>query len=81
MLERFGQMWNALYQQTAKSWTIHWSNLRAIYEYSPEIRKAIYTTNAIESLNSVIRAATKHRNLPQRRLGAQGDLFGHRAGL
>jgi Transposase, Mutator family len=34
-----------------------------IYEYPPEIRKAIYTTNAVESLNSVIRAATKRRKV------------------
>jgi transposase-like protein len=33
------------------------------YEYPPEIRKAIYTTNAVESLNSVIRAATKRRKV------------------
>jgi putative transposase len=60
-LERFGQTWNALYPQIAKSWTTHWPNLRTIYEYPPEIRKAIYTNNAIESLNSMIRAATKRR--------------------
>jgi len=62
-LERFGQTWNALYPQIAKSWTTHWPNLRTIYEYPPEIRKAIYTTNAVESLNSVIRAATKRRKV------------------
>ena len=37
--------------------------MRTIFEYPPEIRKAIYTTNAIESLNSVIRAATKRRKV------------------
>jgi len=62
-LERFGQTWNALYPQIAKSWTTHWPNLRTIYENPPEIRKEIYTTNAIESLNSVIRAATKRRKV------------------
>ena len=62
-LERFGHTWNALYPQIAKSWTTHWPNLRTIYEYPPEIRKAIYTTNAVESLNSVIRAATKRRKV------------------
>jgi len=62
-LERFGQTWNALYPQIAKSWTTHWPNLRTIYENPPEIRKAIYTTNAIESLNSVIRATTKRREV------------------
>jgi transposase-like protein len=62
-LQRFGQQWDALYPQIAKSWTTHWVNLRTIFEYPPEIRKAIYTTNAVESLNSVIRAATKRRKL------------------
>lgn len=62
-LERFGNTWNTLYPQIAKSWTTHWPNLRTIYEYPPEIRKAIYTTNAVESLNSVIRAATKRRKV------------------
>ena len=62
-LERFGQQWNAMYPQIAKSWATHWVNLRTLFEYPPEIRKAIYTTNAIESLNSVIRSATKRRKL------------------
>ena len=62
-LERFGQQWGAMYPHIAKSWTTHWVNLRTLFEYPPEIRKAIYTTNAIESLNSVIRSATKRRKL------------------
>jgi transposase-like protein len=62
-LDRFGQQWNATYPQISKSRTTHWVNLRTLFEYPPEIRKAIYTTNAIESLNSVIRSATKRRKL------------------
>lgn len=62
-LERFGSQWDGTYPQISKSWTTHWVNLRTLFEYPPEIRKAIYTTNAIESLNSVIRAATKRRKL------------------
>lgn len=62
-LDRFSQQWGANYPQIAKSWTTHWANLRTLFEYPPEIRKAIYTTNAIESLNSVIRSATKRRKL------------------
>lgn len=42
---------------------MHWVNLRTLFDYPPEIRKAIYTTNAIESLNSVIRCAVAHRKL------------------
>jgi putative transposase len=42
-LDRFGQQWNAQYPQIFKSWTTHWANLRTLFEYPPEIRKAIYT--------------------------------------
>ncbi len=62
-LERFGEIWDEKYPQIAKSWTRHWANLRTIFDYPDEIRKAIYTTNAIESLNSVIRKATKKRKV------------------
>lgn len=62
-LEQFGKAWDGQYPQISKSWSTHWVNLRTIFEYPPEIRKAIYTTNAVESLNSVIRAATKRRKV------------------
>ena len=60
-LARFGELWDEQYPQITKSWNTHWPNLITLFEYPPDIRKAIYTTNAIESLNSVIRAATKKR--------------------
>ena len=41
----------------------HWPDLITLFDYPPEIRKVIYTTNAIESLNSVIRKAIKNRRL------------------
>jgi putative transposase len=62
-LEQFGRVWDGQYPQIRKSWEANWPNLRTIFEYPPEIRKAIYTTNAVESLNSVIRAATKRRKV------------------
>ena len=40
-----------------------WENVATLFQYPPDIRKAIYTTNAIESLNSVIRKATKQRKV------------------
>ncbi|MFT4788138.1 MAG: putative transposase [Paraglaciecola sp.] len=43
------------YPQISKSWHAHWQNLNTIFNYPDDIRKVIYTTNAIESLNSVIR--------------------------
>ncbi|MGS9102340.1 transposase, partial [Salmonella enterica subsp. enterica serovar Infantis] len=51
--------------QISKSWRAHWENLKTLFSYPPDIRKAIYTRNAIESLNSVIRAAIKKRNVFQ----------------
>jgi nitrous oxide reductase accessory protein NosL len=44
-------------------WRRHWPNLVTIFDYPPEIRKVIYTTNAIESLNSVIRKSVRKRKL------------------
>lgn len=62
-LERFAEQWDEQYPQISKSWDTHWPNLITLFEYPPEIRKVIYTTNAIESLNSVIRKATKQRKV------------------
>ena len=62
-LKQFGKKWDDKYPQISKSWTSNWHNLTAIYNYPTDIRKAIYTTNAIESLNSVVRKATRNRKV------------------
>jgi transposase-like protein len=62
-LERFGETWDDQYPQISKSWRTHWQNLNTLFNYPDDIRKAIYTTNAIESLNSVIRKAIKKRKI------------------
>ncbi|MDV5047627.1 IS256 family transposase [Vibrio diabolicus] len=62
-LEKFADKWDAKYPQISRSWTTHWANLNTLFNYPEDIRKAIYTTNAIESLNSVIRKAIKKRKL------------------
>jgi putative transposase len=62
-LERFSDTWDEQYPQIRKSWRAHWQNLNTIFNYPADIRKAIYTTNAIESLNSVIRKALKKRKI------------------
>ena len=62
-LENFSEKWDSKYPQISKSWRNHWANLNTIFDYPEDIRKAIYTTNAIESLNSVIRKATKKRKV------------------
>lgn len=62
-LQRFAEKWNGQYPQISKSWQNHWPNLRTLFEYPPDIRRVIYTTNAVESLNSVIRKATQQRKV------------------
>lgn len=62
-LDRFAEKWDEKYPQISKSWHAHWLNLRTIFDFAEEIRKVIYTTNAIESLNSVIRKATRKRKV------------------
>ena len=62
-LERFAETWDGQYSQISKSWRTHWHNLNTLFNYPEDIRKAIYTTNAIESLNSVIRKAIKKRKI------------------
>ena len=47
-LDRFGDKWDAKYPQISRSWRAHWDNLNTLFSYPPDIRKAIYTTNAIE---------------------------------
>lgn len=62
-LDRFAQKWDDKYPQISKSWRANWENLITIFDYPPDIRKVIYTTNAIESLNSVIRKSVKTRKV------------------
>jgi len=58
-LKRLEQKWNSKYGYAIKSWKDNWENLTLYFDYPNEIRHIIYTTNAIESLNSGIRKYTK----------------------
>ncbi len=62
-LESFSEKWDEKYPQISKSWLLHWENLNTLFKYPADIRKAIYTTNAIEPLNSVIHKTTKKRKV------------------
>ncbi len=62
-LEQFEQRWDSKYPNISRSWRNNWQNVSTLFNYPDDIRKAIYTTNAIESLNSVIRKAIKKRKL------------------
>jgi len=62
-LEDFAQAWDAKYPTIAKVWRTKWTDIITLFDFPPPIRKAIYTTNAIESVNSVIRKFTKNRKI------------------
>ena len=60
-LDRFSQAWDAKYPAISPSWRSEWERLTVFFDYSPEIRKVIYTTNVIESLNYSLRRMLKTR--------------------
>jgi len=60
-LTAFAKKWDASHPTIAKSWRSNWERIIPMFSYPPEIRKAIYTTNAIESLNMSLRKVTKNR--------------------
>ncbi|NOY43100.1 MAG: hypothetical protein GXP26_14860 [Planctomycetes bacterium] len=67
-LEEFSQAWNAKYPTIAKQWRTKWTDIITLFDFPPAIRKApsfrkTGTTNAIESVNSVIRRFTKNRKI------------------
>ncbi len=62
-LDAFSEKWNKQYASIGKMWERHWENIITLFDYPDEIRKIIYTTNAIESLNSVIRKAIRNRKI------------------
>lgn len=59
----FAQAWDAKYPTLAKMWRAKWTDIITLFDFPPAIRKAIYTTNAIESVNSVIRKFTRNRKI------------------
>ena len=62
-LEDFAQAWDAKYPTIAKVWRAKWRDIITLFDFPPAIRRAIYTTNAIESVNSVIRKFTRNRKI------------------
>jgi transposase-like protein len=53
-LDEFAEVWDKKYPMIAKSWRTRWNEVIPFFKFSPEIRKAVYTTNAIESVNYTI---------------------------
>jgi transposase-like protein len=62
-LEDFAHAWDAKYPTIAKMWRSKWTDIITLFDFPAPIRKAIYTTNAIESVNSVIRKFTRNRKI------------------
>jgi transposase-like protein len=62
-LESFAQAWDAKYPTISKMWRAKWPDIITLFDFPAPIRKAIYTTNAIESVNSVIRKFTRNRKI------------------
>lgn len=60
-LVRFAEKWDVTYPTISKSWHLHWDRIVPFLSYPAEIRKVIYTTNAIESLNRCLRKTLKTR--------------------
>ena len=59
--EEFAERWREQYPALIKLWRSSWSEFSPFLDFPPEVRKLIYTTNAIESLNARFRAATRRR--------------------
>ena len=62
-LERVTEKWEKDYPNAMKSWYKNWDVISPIFQFSADVRKVIYTTNAIESLNSGYRRLNKQRSV------------------
>jgi putative transposase len=60
-LEQFDEKWRATYPMVANAWRTVWANVIPFFKFPDDIRRAIYTTNAIESINSSVRHITNNR--------------------
>ena len=62
-LEAFAAAWDSRYPQISRSWQANWANLATFFAYPADIRKVIYTTNAIEGFNRQLRKVTKAKSV------------------
>ena len=62
-LERFEGLWGKKYPKTVQSWRANWAGLSTYFKYPAEVRKIIYTTNAIEGFNRQLRKVTKSKSV------------------
>ncbi len=62
-LDELADTWESKYPSSVKSWKANWERLTTFFRYPPELRRIIYTTNSIESLNSQLRKNTSNRKV------------------
>ena len=62
-LEKVKSKWEQIYPNVMKSWEVNWDVLSPIFKFSKDVRKVIYTTNAIESLNSTYKKLNSQRRV------------------
>jgi transposase-like protein len=62
-LERVTEKWHEKYPNSMRSWKQNWDAISPIFKFSEIVRKVIYTTNAIESLNATYRKLNRQRSV------------------
>ena len=60
-LDDFAEIWDKKYPKISKSWRENWANLSTYFKFPEELRRLIYTTNAIEGFNRQLRKVTKSK--------------------
>ena len=62
-LDAFGERWDGKYPRISQSWRANWANLSTYFKYPQEVRRLIYTTNAIEGFNRQLRKVTRAKSV------------------
>ena len=62
-LDAFAAKWDKKYPKISQSWQTNWSNLSTYFKFPAEVRRLIYTTNAIEGFNRQLRKVTKSKSV------------------
>lgn len=62
-LKDFSEKWATMHPLAVKPWIVHWDNVSAFFQYPPDLRKIIYTTNAVEGVHRQFRKVTKNRSV------------------
>jgi len=74
-LEAFSTKWKKTYPTVVKSWENNWTRLSVMFRYPEAIRKLVYTTNPIESLNASLRKVTKNKRMFPNDIAAIKQLY------